>query len=348
MLLASSLQHKIYTIVLVKLSEISIINDFFTRHNTKNVDKEIVLGIGDDCALISTKSISKKLLAVSADMLVEGQHFLADIAPDALGHKALAVNLSDLAAMGAKPRFFMLACSLPYADKTWLAAFTDGLFSLAERYNCSLIGGDITNGPMNLCVTVFGEVEQDRALRRDAARDGDDIWVSGILGNARAGLGAIRGEWETGEKEASTFKFALDRPEPRVKLGLALAGLAHAAIDLSDGLVSDLIHILDRSGVSAIINIDAVPCSTALKTLTKDIQLQCMLAGGDDYELCFSTPRNARKAVEEIGMKENVILTRIGTICSIDVSSEKSEVIWLSNGEPISITLQGFDHFCTD
>ena len=174
-------------------------------------------------------------------MLVEGRHFFADVDPYALGHKALAVNLSDLAAMGAQPHAFTLALALPRADEAWLAAFSDGLFALAERYDCELIGGDTTSGPLNLCITVFGDVPPNAALRRDAARPGDDIWVSGTLGDARAGLGLLRGEWPAPDDDAAArLKRALERPEPRVALGLALRGVAHAALDISDGLAGDL------------------------------------------------------------------------------------------------------------
>ncbi|HIH2752684.1 TPA: thiamine-phosphate kinase, partial [Burkholderia lata] len=266
------------------LSEFSLIERFFTRRAAQGA-RTSTLGIGDDCALITPRS--GKLLAISTDMLVEGRHFFPDVAPDALGHKTLAVNLSDLAAMGAEPRAFTLACALPRADAAWLEAFSNGLFALAERYGCELIGGDTTSGPLNLCVTVFGEVAPDAALRRDAARDGDDVWVSGTLGDARAGLGVARGEWTAGANEAAAFRQALERPEPRIALGLALAGVAHAALDISDGLAGDLQHILTRSNVRAEIDADAVPRSAALATLPPDVQRRCTLAGGDDYELCF-------------------------------------------------------------
>ncbi|HEM7907591.1 TPA: thiamine-phosphate kinase, partial [Burkholderia multivorans] len=200
------------------LSEFSLIDRFFARRAARGA-RASTLGIGDDCALIAPRS--GKLLAISTDMLVEGRHFFPDVAPEALGHKTLAVNLSDLAAMGAEPRAFTLACALPRADAAWLEAFSNGLFALAERYGCELIGGDTTSGPLNLCVTVFGEVAPDAALRRDAARDGDDVWVSGTLGDARAGLGVARGEWTADADAATAFRQALERPEPRVALGVA-------------------------------------------------------------------------------------------------------------------------------
>ncbi|WP_179404807.1 thiamine-phosphate kinase [Burkholderia guangdongensis] len=328
------------------LSEFSLIDRFFARRAARAASP-VALGIGDDCALIAPRS--GKLLAISTDMLVEGRHFFADVAPGALGHKALAVNLSDLAAMGAEPRAFTLACALPRADEAWLAAFSDGLFALADRYGCALIGGDTTSGPLNLCITVFGDVDAGTALRRDAARDGDDVWVSGTLGDARAGLGVARGEWAAGARAAVAFRAALERPEPRIALGRALAGVARAALDISDGLAGDLQHILDRSNVRAEINADAVPRSAALATLAPDVQRRCTLAGGDDYELCFTAPAAARAAVGAAGAAAGVAVTRIGTIRALSAPSERPAIAWRdAAGAPLSLTLHGFDHFHAD
>ncbi|WP_155633331.1 thiamine-phosphate kinase [Burkholderia stagnalis] len=328
------------------LSEFSLIDRFFARRAARGA-RAATLGIGDDCALIAPRS--GKLFAISTDMLVESRHFFSDVAPHALGHKTLAVNLSDLAAMGAEPRAFTLACALPRADEAWLAAFSDGLFALADRFGCELIGGDTTSGPLNLCVTVFGEVSPDAVLRRDAARDGDDVWVSGTLGDARAGLGVARGEWTAGAAEAAAFRAALERPEPRVALGLALAGVAHAALDISDGLAGDLQHILTGSRVCASIDADAVPRSAALATLPPDVQRRCALAGGDDYELCFTAPAAARAAVEAAGRQAGVAVTRIGTIRSLSAPSERPAIAWRdAAGAPLALTLHGFDHFHAD
>ncbi len=288
-------------------------------------------------------------------MLVEGRHFLSDVDPHALGHKALAVNLSDLAAMGAKPRAFTLALAMETASEAWLAAFADGMFGLAERFGCELVGGDTTRGPLNLCLTVFGDVPADAALRRDGARVGDDIWVSGTLGDARAGLALLRGEWpdapysKRDEAHAEDLRFlrrAIERPEPRVALGLALRGLAHAALDISDGLAGDLMHILERSRVGAIVDVDAVPRSRALEKLPRETQLRCALAGGDDYELCFTAASDARRAIVAAGEQAGVALTCIGTITALPDAADEPAIAWRNAaGSPVSLTLHGFDHF---
>jgi thiamine-monophosphate kinase len=331
------------------LSEFSLIDRFFARRATapspRHEDEAATpLGIGDDCALIAPPAGHQ--LAISTDMLVEGRHFFPDVDPHALGHKALAVNLSDLAAMGAKPHAFTLALALPRADEAWLEAFSDGLFALAQRHDCALIGGDTTSGPLNLCITVFGDVPHGAALRRDAARTGDDIWVSGTLGDARAGLGAIRGEWRAPDDAiAAGWQRALTRPDPRVALGLALRGEAHAALDISDGLAGDLMHILKRSGMRAVVDADAVPCSEAVRALPDVARRACTLAGGDDYELCFTAPVDARDTLANIATTVKVPLTRIGTI----ESSGAPGIAWRdASGAPLSLTLQGFDHFHAD
>jgi thiamine-monophosphate kinase len=334
------------------LSEFSLIERFFARRanapSPRHQDEAArPLGIGDDCALIAPPAGHQ--LAISTDMLVEGRHFFADVDPRALGHKALAVNLSDLAAMGAAPHAFTLALALPRADEAWLAAFSDGLFALAERFDCALIGGDTTSGPLNICITVFGDVPHRAALRRDAARPGDDIYVSGRLGDARAGLGAILGEWRapddaSADTIAAQWRHALEWPEPRVALGQALRGVAHAALDISDGLAGDLMHILRRSNARAVVDADAVPCADALRALPDAARRQCALAGGDDYELCFTAPPSARDALAAIADSVQVPLTRIGRI-----EAGAPAIDWRdANGAPLSLTLQGFDHFHAD
>ncbi|CAB3749733.1 thiamine-phosphate kinase [Paraburkholderia solisilvae] len=345
------------------LSEFSLIDRFFARRaarmraagsahgdgvkDVEDASRGATLGIGDDCALIAPPA--GEMLAISTDMLVEGRHFFADVDPHALGHKALAVNLSDLAAMGAKPQAFTLAFALPRADEAWLAAFSDGLFELAERFGCELIGGDTTAGPLNLCITVFGSVPPHVALRRDAARAGDDIWISGTLGDARAALGIARGEWHADAGDAAHLRRALERPEPRVALGLALRGVAHAALDISDGLAGDLMHILERSHMNATVNVDALPRSAALSRLPPEIQRRCTVAGGDDYELCFTAPVHARASIEKVSHNAGLLATRVGTISAPDLAAAVPAITWHdAAGTPLTLTLQGFDHFHAD
>jgi thiamine-monophosphate kinase len=294
-------------------------------------------------------------LAVSTDMLVEGRHFLSTVDPRRLGHKALAVNLSDLAACGAQPLAFTLSLSMPHVDETWLAGFAQGLFALAEQHDCELVGGDTTRGPLNLCLTVFGDVPPALALRRDAARAGDDIWVSGMLGDARAGLGILRGEWPTDTfdaHEAAALQRALERPEPRVALGLALRGVAHAALDISDGLAGDLLHILERSRLDARVALDALPRSAGLRKLPDATQWQCAAAGGDDYELCFTAAPAQREAVLAAGEAAGVAVTRIGTITARSQDAREHDaptIVWLdASGAPCRLALHGFDHFHAD
>ncbi len=334
------------------LSEFSLIDRFFARRasapSLRHPDEAArPLGIGDDCALIAPPVGHQ--LAISTDMLVEGRHFFADVDPYALGHKALAVNLSDLAAMGAAPHAFTLALALPRADEAWLDAFSNGLLDLARRFDCALVGGDTTSGPLNICITVFGDVPGGAALRRDGAQAGDDLYVSGTLGDARAELGAIRGEWSA--PDGACWRRALEYPEPRVELGQALRGIAHAALDISDGLAGDLMHIFKRSNMRALVDADAVPVSDALRTLPDAARRQCALAGGDDYELCFTAPVSARAALADIARRVDVPLTRIGTIEPI-VSTDTPGapgITWRdANGAPLSLTLQGFDHFHAD
>jgi thiamine-monophosphate kinase len=330
------------------LSEFSLIDRFFARRAAAAPrPSRAALGIGDDCALLAPPA--GEMLAISTDMLVEGRHFFPDVDPKALGHKALAVNLSDLAAMGAQPLGFTLAFSLPKADADWLSAFSDGMFELAGRFDCELIGGDTTGGPLNICITVFGSLPPQTALRRDAAQPGDDIWVSGTLGDARASLGVQCGEWTAADADAETFRRAMEWPEPRVALGLALRGVARAALDISDGLAGDLLHILERSRLHACVDADALPRSAALRRLSPEIQRRCTAAGGDDYELCFTAPPSARAAVEAAGEKAAVPVTRIGTINPLDPAADVPAISWHdASGAPLTLTLQGFDHFHAD
>ena len=345
------------------LSEFSLIERYFSQpaaaFGAPDDEPKATLGIGDDCALLAPKH--GQHLAISTDMLVSGRHFFPDVSPWALGYKALAVNLSDLAAMGAKPRAFTLALSMPTADESWLEAFSGGLFDMANQHGCELIGGDTTSGPhVCISITVFGDVPAGEALRRDSARPGDDIWVSGVLGGARAGLGIRRGEWSMKDPadEAVAIK-ALEQPEPRVALGIALRGIAHAALDISDGLAGDLLHILKRSNVRATVNIDQIPRCATLAALPDTSQVHCILAGGDDYELCFTAPVAVRAEIERVGTVQKVLLTRIGTIeglaaegraaCGTSSTPQDQPLIdWRNNTGPVSLPDTGFDHFHAD
>jgi len=314
-------------------SEFDLIARFFIRPTPG-----ITLGIGDDCALLTPGPGMQT--TISCDMLVSGVHFFADTDPKQLGHKALAVNLSDLAAMGATPLAFTLALSLPSSDETWLKPFSDGLFTLAEKHHCRLIGGDTTQGPLNICITVFGEVPPGEALRRDHAREGDDIWVSGTLGGARAALEFLRGTISLDTAVVGPALSHLQMPVPRVELGMAVRPHAHAAIDLSDGLIGDLSHILNRSTMGATLNIDTLPANVALHDLPHHFQLRCMLAGGDDYELCFTAPVSSRNAIIEAAHQTKIAVSMIGTI-------EKEPGLRLVNakGEPQTFSEKSFDHF---
>ena len=287
--------------------------------------------MGDDCALVRPDAGLD--LAITTDMLVEGRHFLPDVEAGALGHKSLAVNLSDLAAMGATPRWVTLAIALPAVDAKWLEAFSAGLFALAARYNVDLVGGDTTRGAARtICITAVGEVPPGLALERAGARPGDDVWVSGELGGAALGL--IRPDIAEAARR-------LHRPEPRVELGERLRRLAHAAIDVSDGLAGDLAHILERSGVGATIEYERIPRMKVFAEL-KDPQLEknCVLSGGDDYELLFTAPGEHRGELDALGRELALPLTRIGTIHGGDARLEVRD----AQGRPLAHR-GGYDHF---
>jgi thiamine-monophosphate kinase len=296
------------------LGEFELIHRYFERPGRH--DPGVALGIGDDCALL--EPAPGQQLAVSTDMLVEGRHFFADVDPVALGHKALAVNLSDLAAMGAVPLGFTLALALPRVDEAWLAGFTQGLFALADASGCPLVGGDTTRGPLNLSLTVFGQVPAGQALRRDGARAGDDVWVSGTVGDARLALEALLGTHVLDADTLARTRRRLEWPVPRLALGRALRGVASAAADVSDGLLGDLGHILAASGVGATLD---VPALLAGPAVSEDLRRQppalartCALAGGDDYELVFTAPPSARDAVQRAGRDSGTPVTRIGQL----------------------------------
>ena len=324
----------------MSLGEFELIRRYFER--PVPAAPGVVLGVGDDCALLQPDAGQR--LAVSTDMLVEGRHFFPDVDPAALGHKALAVNLSDLAAMGAQPLGFTLALALPAAADAWLEAFSRGLFALADAAACPLVGGDTTKGPLNLCITVFGQVPPGHELRRSGARAGDEVWVSGTLGDARIALESLLGECELPAGMLARVRQRLERPTPRLALGLALRGVANAAADISDGLCGDLGHILDASGVGAELGIDALAASGALsadlKSRPPGQQLRCALAGGDDYELVFTAPVSARAAVLQAAQGAGTPVSRLGRITA------EPGLRWLDReGRPIALQLSSFDHF---
>lgn len=320
------------------LSEFDLIKQYFRR--ARPAGPHTVLGIGDDCALLAPSP--GKLLAVSSDMLVEGRHFFAGADPFQLGHKSLAVNLSDLAAMGAAPLGFTLALALPTADRAWLDGFSRGLFALADAHDVELVGGDTTRGPLNICITIFGELAPGQALRRDAARIGDDIWISGALGDARLALAGCLDEIALDGGDHALAAPRLHAPTPRVALGRLLAEgrLAHAALDISDGLVGDLGHILAASNVGAVLDVDALPAGPVLARQPRDLRRRFTAAGGDDYELCFTAPAVHRAAIVAAGAQCGTALTRVGRI-----EAQAGLRLVDGNGAALDMQLHGWDHF---
>ena len=323
------------------MGEFDLIARYFTRPT-----KRALLGVGDDCALLQPAEGMQ--LAVSSDMLVEGRHFFADVDPHALGHKALAVNLSDLAACGAQPLAFTLALALPRADENWLAGFSRGLFALADTHDCELVGGDTTQGPLTICITVFGEVPRGQALLRSGAQAGDDVYVSGTLGEARLALDALRDHAPLPDELLALARHRLEQPTPRVALGLALRGIATAAIDVSDGLLGDLGHILKASRVGACIDTSiainliatTAQIARAERLFSYEKMLDYVLAGGDDYELTFTAPAALRQAVQQAAQQTNTVVTRIGQI-------EAAPGLRLRNaqGQLLEKRYASFDHF---
>ncbi|MBU6382346.1 MAG: thiamine-phosphate kinase [Proteobacteria bacterium] len=288
------------------------------------------LGIGDDCALLEP---SAQALAISSDMLLLGRHFHADVDPESLGHKALAVNLSDLAAMGAEPIAFMLSMALDRdQDDRWLSAFSRGLFSLADSHRCELIGGDTTAGPLCLSLTVIGQVPQAFALRRDAAKPGDQLWVSGRLGAAAFAL-KYPGRCEQADE-------CLNWPVPRVELGMALRGISQCALDLSDGLLGDVVHILERSRLGVMIFADRLPLHPVLEACPEDERLALALQGGDDYELLFTARPQGQAQIHELAKKLDLELSCIG-----EMTADHRREILDARGIPLAMPFRGYDHF---
>ena len=332
------------------LGEFDLIQRFFKAGADamrSNDEKVIALGIGDDCALL--KPTAGEEIAITSDMLVEGRHFFMDANPELLGRKALAVNLSDLAAMGAKPIGFTLAIALPKVDTVWLDAFAKGLFAIANQYSCPLIGGDTTAGPLTISITAFGSIPSGKAIRRSGAKAGDDIWVSGTVGDARLTLAALRHEMKLSENDLKQIEQRMHNPTPRVDLGMKLRDIASAALDISDGLLGDLQHILKQSQVSAEVFLDQLPKSATLQKQSEDIQHQFAACGGDDYEICFTAPITKRNAIDEISKALNLPLTRIGSITERVAAIEKLHLL-IKNGDLLddvksAALLKSFDHF---
>lgn len=317
------------------LSEFEVIRRFFT-HRAPGA----VLGVGDDAAIVRARRGMD--LVVSADMLVSGRHFFPDADPRGLGHKVLAVNLSDMAAMGAVPRWATLCVALPRVDARWLKAFMGSFMGLARRHRVDLVGGDTTRGPLAICVQIIGEVPAGKALRRDSARAGDDVWVSGTLGDAALALAAAKGRARLAPRARRRANARLDRPTPRLALGVALRGLARSAIDVSDGLVADLGHICERSGVAARVEFERLPASPFMRPLReRPAGRIALLAGGDDYELCFTASRSSRDAIARIGRRLRTKVTRIGAI----VRGRAAVTAVDAAGRTLNLDRMGFDHF---
>lgn len=318
--------------------EFALIDKYFARPAPS-----AILGPGDDCALVQPSP--GKQLAVTTDMLVAGTHFLPDTDPRNLGWKALAVNLSDLAAMGAKPRWVTLAGALPAVDEAWIAKFAEGFFACAAEYGVDVVGGDTTRGPLNLCITALGEVGPGQALRRDGAQPGDQIWVSGRPGLASLGLAHLQGKINLPEPWPRLCVGALEKPRPRVALGLALNGIASAAIDVSDGLLADLGHIAERSGCAAavrLVQLPHLPKGDSYNAVLRKLALECQLAGGDDYELCFTAPGSQSLAIGRIAAELELPLWCIGEM----TAGPAGEVtVFDPDGKPVEFEHKGFDHF---
>ncbi len=323
------------------MGEFDLIQRYFKRPARRSP-----LGVGDDCALLAPRPGMQ--LAVSSDMLVEGRHFLSTVDPVRLGHKALAVNLSDLAACGAEPLAFTLALSLPAVDEGWLAGFSQGLLALADAHGCDLVGGDTTRGPLNICITVFGEVPAGQALLRSGARVGDDLWVSGTMGDARLALEVFRGTLDMPAETFGAARLRMEAPTPRVALGTALRGIATSAVDISDGLLGDLGHVLRASGVGAAIDtsvaIDLIAGgrhgSPAAGLFSSEQRLELVLAGGDDYELAFTAPAASADRVRAAGAASGTPVTRIGSVVA-------GSGVQLRDGAGAAVDgrFASFDHF---
>lgn len=322
----------------MSLGEFDIINQFFNRKTSNR--RDVIQGIGDDCALLTVNS--QQLLAISTDSLVSGTHFLPNIDPADLAYKALMVNLSDLAAMGADPAWLSLALTLDNVDTDWLKKFSDSLYSLLDYYQMQLIGGDTTKGPLSLTLTVYGSIPQGMQLVRSGAKTGDWIYVTGSLGDSAAGLAILLDQLNTSNELDKHYLVERHlKPQARILMGQGLRGLASAAIDLSDGLLSDLDHILKASQVGAKLNLEDLPLSDVLeRTTTHKQALQWALSGGEDYELCFTVPEMHRGALKSRLDQIGVPYTCIGQI-----TNNVGKLECYLHEQPITLDWHGFDHF---
>lgn len=315
------------------MSEFDLIRKYFTR-NAPNAD----LGVGDDAALIRISAGYQ--LAISVDMSVASTHFYADAAPHDIGWKCMAVNISDMAAMGATPKWATLAIALPDMNESWLAEFSRGLFACAEAFGVQLIGGDTTRGALNISIQIMGEVPTNTALLRSGAKADEDIWVSGHLGSAALGLASLQGKIELPAEVRTSCLNALHRPAPKVALGLALHNIAHSCIDISDGLLADLGHILQASNLGADIHLSDIPCHAFLQSMLETPLIkQCILAGGDDYELIFTAPQSQRTTIQSISKQLDLPLAVIGK------TTQHAGLRVHYQQQILDISKKGFDHF---
>lgn len=318
------------------IGEFELIRRFFTKQAVKQAST--VLGVGDDCALLRVEE--RQDLAVTADTLVEGVHFLPDVDPESLGHKVLAVNLSDLAAMGAEPRWVTLALTLPHSERAWLQSFARGFFALAERHGVELVGGDTTRGPLTITVQALGLAPREHALRRSGARPGDLVYLTGELGTAGLGLKIRQGSTDIDDPTAVV---RLEKPEPRIDAGIRLRGLAGSCIDVSDGLAADLGHILEASGVGATIEWDRLPLTDGIsRYIVETGDWRMPLSAGDDYELCFTVPPANRDALEQRLTAGDCPFALIGRIES------QAGLRLLRDGRSIELSQDGYQHFTRD
>jgi thiamine-monophosphate kinase len=316
-------------------SEFEIITKYFTRPA-----RTAALGVGDDAALL--KAPVGLVLAITTDMLLEGTHFFPGTDARRLGHKSLAVNLSDLAAMGADPRWFLLSLALPDADEAWLEAFAAGIYALADEYGVELIGGDTTRGPRTISITAIGTLPPGYALRRDAASAGEDVWLSGSTGEAALGLAHLQGRVKLDAQAAAACIARLEMPTPRIALGRKLRGLATSAIDVSDGLLADLGHVAEQSKVAAEIDYAALPRSAAWRACPDTaLAAECLLAGGDDYELVFTAPPEQRAAIAAAAGEAGIAATRIGRV----IAGAPGVRVLDAQGRAMDTARQGYDHF---